>query len=338
MGTYQELEGSFANDGIKKLIAPNLRGQSNFQSFAGTDITVVAYIPYVDSVISSSRQYKKFAEIQTISISSTRSMSPIRVLGKSSPAGYTRGARTFAGTMVFASLNHDVFQEMYTVGIQESAFYHSTSQISDQLPPFTIVITAANEKGAAAVQAIYGITLVNYGTTYSIDDLYTEVTYTYVAQDVSPFTNMSLSAAGQGPWRDNNKDFTTALKSLSDLADKRAGTNFVNSTLGSPQYPQGRVEDYLAKIKKEYQGQKAIWDPVVPVAGEAAIPDLGTSSTENDSFPRPGESRQQWQERIGERERVREELGFAFLKSNQIPVNNFGRRIGIINTSNPSNQ
>lgn len=337
MGTYQELEGSFANDGIKRLIAPNLRGQSNFQSFAGTDITVVAYIPFLDSSISNIRQYKKFAEIQTISISSTRSVSPVRVLGRSSPLAYTRGARTFAGTMVFASLNHDVFQEMYTVGIQESAFYHSTSQVSDQLPPFTIVITAANEKGAAAVQAVYGVTLVNYGTTYSIDDLYTEVTYTYVAQDVSPFTNMSLSAAGQGPWRDNNKDLTTALPSLSDLADKKARIAGGNGGAGPAQYPHGRVEDYLAKIKKEYQGQKAIWDPVVPVAGEAAVPDLGASSTEKDSFPRPGESRQQWQERIAERERVREELGFAFLKSNQIPVNNFGRRIGIINTSNPSN-
>lgn len=212
----------FANSKIAKYIGQSLKGQSQFQSFAGTDITVVAYLP-VKTKNSlegrSSRKYKKFAEIQTISISSTRSVSPVRVLGRSSPLAYTRGARTFAGTMVFASLNHDVFQEIYDLSILESSLYHSTSMVSDQLPPFSIVITAANEKGAAAQQAIHGITLVNYGTVYSIDDLYTEVTYSYVAQDVTPFTNMPMSAAREGPFI-AGATTSEALKTLSQLAEE----------------------------------------------------------------------------------------------------------------------
>lgn len=180
----------------------------NFHSFAGTDVSVAAFLPVYTAYDPVGTQknplyntyrktYKQFAEIQTISISSTRSVSPVRVLGRSSALAYTRGARTFAGTMVFASINEDVFKQIYTKDVMESTMYHSTSLVSDQLPPFTIVISAANEKGGAASQVVYGVTLVNYGTTYSIDDLYTEVTYSYVAQDISPLTSTSISLTRQ---------------------------------------------------------------------------------------------------------------------------------------------
>lgn len=136
---------------------------------------------------------KVFADLQTISISSTRSVSPVRVLGSANPVNYTRGASTIAGSLVFASLNQDAFNEVYDVSIAERVLSATTNLVSDQLPPFSIVITAANESGGAAVQAIHGITLVNYGTTYSVDDLYTEVVYSYVATSMTPFIRTSIS-------------------------------------------------------------------------------------------------------------------------------------------------
>jgi len=238
----------FANSKIAKYVGQSLKGQSMFQSFAGTDITVVAYLPLTTKNTVEGRvtsKYKKFAEIQTISISSTRSVSPVRVLGRSSPLAYTRGARTFAGTMVFASLNHDVFQEIYDLDIMESSLYHSTSMVSDQLPPFSIVITAANEKGAAAQQAIHGITLVNYGTVYSIDDLYTEVTYSYVAQDVTPFTNLNTSAAGQGPFVAGSST-SEALKTITQLAEE-----------DPEMYPVGSIR-VMADARKYRKDQESI--------------------------------------------------------------------------------
>lgn len=255
----------FANSKIAKAVGQSLKGQSNFQSFAGTDISVIAYLP-IDTKNSlngiTSNKFKKFAEIQTISISSTRSVSPVRVLGRSSPLAYTRGARTFAGTLVFASLNHDVFQDIYDLSILESSLYHSTSMVSDQLPPFNIVITAANEKGAAAVQAVFGITLVNYGTVYSIDDLYTEVTYSYVAQDVTPFTNMSLSAARGGPYI-AGASTSEALKTISDLAED--STNL---------YPIGSQEKFIQRFKTLMMyGQKEA-DPIVP-----EYPNIGSTDS-----------------------------------------------------------
>lgn len=262
----------FANSKIAKAVGQSLKGQSNFQSFAGTDISVVAYLP-IDTKNSlngiTSNKFKKFAEIQTISISSTRSVSPVRVLGRASPLAYTRGARTFAGTLVFASLNHDVFQDIYDLSILESSLYHSTSMVSDQLPPFNIVITAANEKGAAAVQGVFGITLVNYGTVYSIDDLYTEVTYSYVAQDVTPFTNMSLSAARGGPFIAGSST-SEALKTLSDLAED--STNL---------YPIGSQEKFIQRFKTLMMyGQKGA-DPVIPEFPNTNTAQVGTEEERN---------------------------------------------------------
>ena len=55
------------------------------------------------------------------------------------------------------------------------------------MPKFDIMLSAVNEGGLAGVQLVQGITLTNTGTTYSVDDMYTENTYTYVADYVSPF-------------------------------------------------------------------------------------------------------------------------------------------------------
>lgn len=166
----------FISSTVKNL-NKDIADHGKYQSFAGTDIKAYMYIPGGKS--------KEFSTLQTISISSTRSISPVRTLGKSNPVTYNRGARTIAGTLVFATINKDVFADIYTKYHAELAVNSSSSIVSDQLPPFTIVLTGCNEKGATVTQIIYNITLVNYGTTYSIDDLYTETTYTYLATDMT---------------------------------------------------------------------------------------------------------------------------------------------------------
>lgn len=164
-------------------------GQVKESSYAGADILAYINIPLLDDptqLSSNTPSARILGEIQTISISSTRSISPVRTLGRSNPIGYTRGGRTFAGTLVFAAFGRDVFSDLYRPDIVESFIDSSTSLFVDQLPPFSIIITASNELGGLAQQIISGITLVNYGVTYSIDDIYTEVSYTYVATDVTP--------------------------------------------------------------------------------------------------------------------------------------------------------
>ena len=63
-----------------------------------------------------------------------------------------------------------------------SAFPH----YSDQIPPFDVTITFANEYGQAAVRNIYGLELLNEGSGASMDDIVIEETMTYVAREVGP--------------------------------------------------------------------------------------------------------------------------------------------------------
>lgn len=296
---------------IDNSLTPREKG---FQSFAGTDISVFGYIAneYINSSLTKSqnRGFVPFSQIQTLSISSTRSVSPVRVLGRSSPLAYTRGARTFAGTMVFASINHDVFKELYALSATESSMYHSTSITSDQIPPFNIVIVAANEKGAACTQAVYDVTLVNYGTTYSIDDLYTEVTYTYVARDVSPFSNLSISltsAAYRG------QTVSQSLKTISDLASQGYDSNVgVNSLMPAGQLDtlEKRIETIRYNINSSRKEEEAIIQPNDPFFASQI-----TGGNPGVNF-----------------DQIREEIGAAFLKDTQIPVYNFGKRLGILNS------
>jgi len=154
-------------------------------AYTGADIKAVMYMPLYTRG-ASSKKYKVFGDLQTISISRTRSVSPVRVLGRADALTYTRGARTIAGTMVFATINKDAFNEVHDLSVAESLMSSSTGFVSDQLPPFSIVILASNEHGGVAIQMLHGITLTNYGTTYSVNDMYTETTYTYVATQMTP--------------------------------------------------------------------------------------------------------------------------------------------------------
>ena len=208
------LTGYFINDSIKNYNKAQLGKQADYQSFAGVDIQAYMYMPlYTQSSAAAGTKggpSKLFATLQTISISSTRSVSPVRTLGRASPAAYTRGARTIAGTLVFATINEDVFADVYDLAIGETAKSASTSLLSDQMPPFSIVLTAGNEKGAVATQVIHGITLVNYGTTYSVDDLYTETTYTYVATDIMPLMARQVGRA-YNKYGKYEKDFKVVM-------------------------------------------------------------------------------------------------------------------------------
>lgn len=55
------------------------------------------------------------------------------------------------------------------------------------MPPFDIIILYVNEFGNIAKTIIYGIELMHESSVVSINDIYTEVTYQYVARDIEYF-------------------------------------------------------------------------------------------------------------------------------------------------------
>jgi len=57
---------------------------------------------------------------------------------------------------------------------------------SDQIPPFDVTITFANESGASAWAAVFGVTLSNEGYGWTLDDITPEMAVSYQAVAVSP--------------------------------------------------------------------------------------------------------------------------------------------------------
>lgn len=55
---------------------------------------------------------------------------------------------------------------------------------ADELPPFDVTISFANEYGQKAVLVIYGLEILNEGTGFSVDSVTTEKACTFVARKV----------------------------------------------------------------------------------------------------------------------------------------------------------
>jgi hypothetical protein len=77
-------------------------------------------------------------------------------------------------------------QELAVVGSVFDDQVVAHAWYADQIPGFDITITGANEYGAVMAMKIFGVELLNEGMGVSIDDLVSEMQYTYVAREVMP--------------------------------------------------------------------------------------------------------------------------------------------------------
>lgn len=77
-------------------------------------------------------------------------------------------------------------------------------QYADQIPEFDIVLTLMNESGDAAFTMLSGVTIVNEGWGYSLDDLTSETAYTYVCRAITPLTSLSNKAL----WGEGHKPYS----------------------------------------------------------------------------------------------------------------------------------
>ena len=181
---------------------------NEIHSFSGSDIniflmfnaykisqTLKAYSPRADGDYAQAvrdRRVKEYPplmavkEIDTLTISSARSVYPVRALGSSEAKEITRGARTIAGSMIFVTGSADYFAKAadlirdYREMPKDSAFF------VDEVPEFSILIMASNEYGDMSSAFIKDVTISNWGTTFSKNDMYLESTYTYTAKEYYP--------------------------------------------------------------------------------------------------------------------------------------------------------
>ncbi len=137
------------------------------------------------------KRTKVLAECQTLSISTYREKYPVRSLSSVYPKSFTRGPRTIAGSMVFTVFDKNVLYELLDAdGTDYDAENSFTSALIDQLPPFDITVSFANELGQMSRMAILGVEFVSEGQTMSIQDMFIENTTQWVARDIDPMTNI----------------------------------------------------------------------------------------------------------------------------------------------------
>lgn len=137
--------------------------------------------------------------LQTITVQTHREKFEVRALGHTVAKGITRGPRTVAGSMIFTMFNEHALSELTRhMGNKESIWRDPeiSSLLPDQLPPFDVTISFANEYGSLSQQNIYGIDFVNDGEVLSIEDLVTENSMNFMARDCDVLTkrgNVRLS-------------------------------------------------------------------------------------------------------------------------------------------------
>ena len=165
-------------------------------SYSGADFLVLGYRPTLVGTDGqplrdrggepASPAFVEFANIQTVSVSSTRDVYAERVLGSAWVRRYERGGRTVAGSMAFTMFDGDSLRKLAGARLESSredlGYY-----MPDDIPEFNVVLSATNEYGQTVSGIILGITIVNAGSTVGVQDIFTEQMYSYVARRWIPF-------------------------------------------------------------------------------------------------------------------------------------------------------
>lgn len=167
-----------------------------YNSYAGTDIVVTAQLAYIDDEELSKKCYT-LGSIQTLSISTHVDRHPIRNIGNINARDHVYGQRTIAGSIVFTVFDRHWADEMFE---DLKTYSNGAMMLSDELPALDFTIVFANEYGKKSRMGVYGIRFVDSGQVMSINDLYIENTFQFVAtglETLNPTTNEVSSSLGK---------------------------------------------------------------------------------------------------------------------------------------------
>lgn len=175
--------------------------------------------------IQGSPTTKTLAETQSFSWSIYREKDPVRTLGSVYPRAFTRGPRTVSGTIVFTVFYEHVLHEVmklnlryHSTGTSDVDNYQQTTMLPDQIPPLDLTLIFANEYGAISTMGLYGVEFFQEGGTFSIEDIYSESTISYVARDIDPMRavgqrNIDSKGIADG-WKDTASDMLRTKQAM----------------------------------------------------------------------------------------------------------------------------
>lgn len=171
-----------------------------YKSFSGTDTLAFILIPGCAPVWLGS--------LTTISYSMYRNKRPVINIGRTNINGVTRGSRIFAGTMIFTLINQHWLREIQEQ--ENTKWLGNFKELKvDELPLFDIIIVSANEYGNAVDMLIYGIDFTDEAQTISVEDLFTENTFSFIARDITTFqaiNTLSYTVEKHAAPEDNKKE------------------------------------------------------------------------------------------------------------------------------------
>ena len=138
----------------------------------------------------------------------------------------TRGPRTISGSVIFTVFHKHALHEIldlnlgyYSTGTSDHDRYRDTTSLPDQIPPLDISLIFANEYGALSHMGLWGLEFVQEGTTFSIEDIYSENVVQYIARDLDPIRLV-------GTRKVDSKGITSEWnKTASSLLYERESTN-----------------------------------------------------------------------------------------------------------------
>lgn len=160
----------------------NMWRERKYETFSGSDMVVYFAFPGHRPV--------DIGTASLISYSVYREKKQVRTIGAINTKGITKGPRTISGRMVFTVVREHIVEMIK----RELPYMRAIKNvIMDELPPFDILVSFGNEYGASAGLVIQGVTFVDEQKTLTVDDLFTENIFTYLARDIEVMKNMAAS-------------------------------------------------------------------------------------------------------------------------------------------------
>lgn len=219
----------FDPDTLQGRITPALNSDSNsgnqdpfsntYAGYTGADVRLM--IELADPSSDGRRYAKQLIESTTISVSIHREVAPVRAGGYINPKGFALGKRTIAGTLILTQFTVDtLYSFLQSTNVTDGSKDTTFTKI-DQLPPFNITMLFTNEYGYASQRRLLGVKFVTDGTVYSIQDMLSEQTLSWMALDFTPLMPYSMDNLYTPT---NSQDQTTKHEtSPSDLMAQSSG-------------------------------------------------------------------------------------------------------------------
>jgi len=110
----------------------------------------------------------------------------------------SHNSRTIAGSLVFIQFDeHPLYSLFQFFKDRTDNTHRFTTPLADDLPAFDMILIFNNEYGAQSVIRFYGIDIMEEGSVYSINDMFSENVMQFVAKDMDPM----VSAGEQDSWK-----------------------------------------------------------------------------------------------------------------------------------------